>query len=100
MKLNRIAKEISNGLKSPTGQDKIADTVEAFKSKSCQPQTQEQDQTKTKQGDLQRNSYVANYTFNTQNLCPAHVLAKLLLTGQTVVYSISVHMLAQLKHPW
>ena len=64
VKLNRVAKEIRNGLKSPTKQDKIVDTMKAIKIKPSQPQTQEQDQTemKLKRGDLQRKSYVTVLT--------------------------------------
>ena len=57
VKLNRIAKEIKTGLKSPTEhEDKITDTIKAMKITPSQPQTEEQDQVETKQGDLQRNS--------------------------------------------
>ena len=58
VKLNRVAKEIKKRLKSPTEhrENKTADTTEVMKITPSQPQTQQQDQAETIQGDLQGKS--------------------------------------------
>ena len=72
VKLNRIAKEIKKRLKSPT-EHEDKKTMEATKiTPSHQPQTQQQGQAKTTQGDLQRKSSkgMCECSYLYKDLCP------------------------------
>ena len=72
VKLNRIAKEIKKRLKSPT-EHEDKKTMEAMKiTPSHQPQTQQQGQAETTQGDLQRKSSksMCECSYLYRDLCP------------------------------